>query len=113
MTLAPNAEAISTVLSVEPESTTTISFAQRTLSRVRRRLAASFFVMMATERVFPIHSLLLQRDGIYAEVLVDKARHQRLEQSAVLRQDESSCFIGPIEFEAGRKRGDPYLAHWR
>src|SRR5882757_1142968 len=41
--------AISTVRSVEAESTMTISSAKRTLARVRGRLCSSFFVMMATD----------------------------------------------------------------
>ena len=51
---APAFRAISRVSSVEPESTTTISCAQLTLSSVRGRLAASFSVIRTTERVFGI-----------------------------------------------------------
>jgi len=54
----------------------------------------------------------LKGNRIYAEMLVDEARYQRLEERAVFRQDEGASFIGPIKFEAGRKRGDPYLAYW-
>ncbi len=50
-TLAPNDLAISTVRSVEPESTTTISSAKRTLASVRARFSSSFSVMIATESV--------------------------------------------------------------
>src|ERR1700732_1141198 len=50
-TFAPNDLAISTVRSVEPESTTTISSATRTLASVRARLSASLRVMIATESV--------------------------------------------------------------
>src|SRR5437588_512330 len=49
-TLAPKSRAISQVWSVLPESTMTISSAQRTLSNVRGRFASSLNVMMATER---------------------------------------------------------------
>jgi hypothetical protein len=45
---------MSTVPSVDPESTTTISCAHRTLSSVRGRLAASFNVISTTESVFAI-----------------------------------------------------------
>src|ERR1700726_701219 len=50
-TFAPNDLAISTVRSLEPESTTTISSANRTLASVRARLSASLSVMIATESV--------------------------------------------------------------
>src|SRR5207248_300090 len=57
-TLAPNDRAISTVRSVDPESTTMISpFPSRTkgitLSSVRARFASSLYVMMTTESVTP------------------------------------------------------------
>src|SRR5579863_7432125 len=42
------------VLSFDPESTTTISSAHLTLSRVRGRLASSFIAIMATDRVLRI-----------------------------------------------------------
>src|SRR5581483_10131764 len=57
-TFAPSDSAISTVRSVDPESTTMISpFPSRTsgitLSSVRPRLASSLYVMMTTESVTP------------------------------------------------------------
>ncbi len=54
--------AISTVRSVEPESTTMSSLAQRTLARVRPRLASSSRVMMATESVICMPGIPF-RDG--------------------------------------------------
>ena len=50
-TLALYARAISTVRSVEDESSTMISSANCTLASVRARFASSFLVMMATESV--------------------------------------------------------------
>ena len=50
-TLAWKDAAISTVRSVEPQSTTMISSAKGTLARLRGRLASSLSVMIATERV--------------------------------------------------------------
>src|ERR1700722_3638488 len=112
MSFAPKFQAISTVPSVEPESTTTISVAQRTLSSVRGRFASSFLVMIATERVFPIQAaLLFQGDRVNSEMFVDEARDERLEQSAVFRQYEVVCFIRPVKLEACGECGDPYLAH--
>ncbi len=49
ITVAPKLRAISTVLSVDPESTTTISPAQPTEASVRGRFSASFSVTIATE----------------------------------------------------------------
>src|SRR5436309_2814994 len=55
-TRAPYSRAISQVRSVEPESTTRISSAQRTLASVRGRLDSSFRVTSAMERVLGIHA---------------------------------------------------------
>src|SRR5688572_31335223 len=49
-TLQPNSRAISSVRSVLPESTITISSAQRTDSRQSRRFFSSFSVMIVTEQ---------------------------------------------------------------
>src|ERR1700746_3498706 len=51
MTRAPNSRAISRVRSFDPESTSTISSAQRTLASVRPMLASSSIATMATESV--------------------------------------------------------------
>src|SRR5436309_2271698 len=50
-TRAPYSRAISQVRSVDPESTTTISSAQRTLSSTRPRFASSLSATIAMERV--------------------------------------------------------------
>ena len=50
-TFAPNSLQIATVLSVLPESTTMISFAQETDCRQARIICSSFLVMMMTERL--------------------------------------------------------------
>src|ERR1700722_966718 len=62
MVLAPKDCAISRVRSFEPESTTTISSAQRTLSSVRGRLASSFIAIMATESVLGIAGRINQNE---------------------------------------------------
>src|SRR5215467_11604303 len=54
---APCSRAISQVRSFDPESTSTISSAQRTLPRVRPMLASSSIATMATESV--IRELLI------------------------------------------------------